>query len=104
MAFEEIAGIAAAEAEAKRIVAEAAAEAKRILAEAEDAGKAEVEEASGKARTEILEMKNAAQTQAEAAARDIYSAAENKKAVLRAKAESQCAKAVKLVAERIVNG
>ena len=75
-----------------------------MLAEAEDAGKAEVEEASGKARAEILEMKNAAQTQAEAAAQDIYSAAENKKAVLRAKAESQCAKAVKLVAERIVNG
>ena len=102
MAFEEIAGIAAAEAEAKRIKAEAEAEAKRMLAEAENAGKAEVEEAEDKARAEILEMKNAAQ--AEAAVQDIYSAAENKKAVLRAKAESRCKKAAELVTERIVNG
>lgn len=104
MAFEEIEGIAAAEAEAKRIKAEAEAEAKRMLAEAESTGKAEVEEASKKAQGEILEMKNAAQAQAEAAVQEICSAAENKKAVLRAKAESRCKKAAKLVTERIVNG
>ena len=66
MAFEEIAGIAAAEEEAKRIKAEAEAEAKRMLAEAENTGKAEVEEASKKAEAEIIKMKNDAQARAEA--------------------------------------
>ena len=103
MAFEEIAGIAAAEEEAKRIKAEAEAEAKRLLSEAEKAGRADVEEAANKAQAELLEMKNAAQAQAEAAVQEIYSASENKKAVLRAKAEGRCKKAAELVTERIVN-
>ena len=60
MAFEEIAGIAEAEANAKRIAAEAEAEAKRMLAEAENAGRADVEEAVKKAEAEIVQMKKAA--------------------------------------------
>lgn len=104
MAFEEIAGIAEAEADAKRIVAEAEAEAKRMLAEAENAGRADVEEAVKKAEAEIAQMKKTAQAEADAAVQEIYSASENKKAVLRAKAESRCKKAAELVTERIVNG
>lgn len=74
-----------------------------MLAEAENTGKAEVEEASKKAEAEILKMKNDAQARAEAEVQEIFSAAENKKAVLRAKAESRCKKAAELVTERIVN-
>ena len=45
-----------------------------------------------------------AQAAADKEAQEIYQKAENKKAVLRAKAESRCAAAAKLIAERIVNG
>ena len=67
MAFDEIAGISAAEESVRLDIAEAQAEADKE-------------------------------------AQEIYQKAENKKAVLRAKAESRCAAAAKLIAERIVNG
>ena len=87
MAFDEIAGISAAEESMRLNIAEAHAEAKRIVAQAE-----------------LAVRRAEASTAAEKEAHEIYLKAENKKAVLRAKAESRREKAAKLIAERIVNG
>ena len=93
MAFDEIAGISAAE-ESVRL----------DIAEAELAGKTDVEQARDKAAKELAARRAEAQAEADKEAQEIYQKAENKKAVLRAKAESRCAAAAKLIAERIVNG
>lgn len=103
MAFDEIAGISAAEEAACLTVAEAQAEAKRIIAQAHKTGENDVEEAVAKAKAENAERTAAARASAEAQANEIYLKAENKKAVLRAKAENRCARAAQLIAERIVN-
>ena len=104
MAFDEIAGISAAEESVRLGIAEAQAEAKRIVAQAELAGKTDVEQARDKAAKELAARRAEAQAEADKEAQEIYQKAENKKAVLRAKAESRCAAAAKLIAERIVNG
>ena len=94
MAFDEIAGISAAEESVRLGIAEAQAE----------AGKTDVEQARDKAAKELAARRAEAQAEADKEAQEIYQKAENKKAVLRAKAESRCAAAAKLIAERIVNG
>ena len=104
MAFDEIAGISAAEESVRLSLAEAQAEAKRIVAQAGLAGKADVAEARRKAADELAARRAQAHTAAEKEAHEIYLKAENTKAVLRAKAESRREKAAKLIAERIVNG
>ncbi len=104
MAFDEIAGISAAEESVRLDIAETQAEAKRIVAQAELAGKTDVEQARDKAAKELAARRAEAQVAADKEAQEIYQKAENKKAVLRAKAESRCAAAAKLIAERIVNG
>lgn len=53
MAFDEIAGISAAEESVRLDIAEAQAEAKRIVAQAELAGKTDVEQARDKAAKEL---------------------------------------------------
>ena len=95
MAFDEIAGISAAEESVRLSLAEA---------QAELAGKADVAEARRKAADELAARRAQAHTAAEKEAHEIYLKAENTKAVLRAKAESRREKAAKLIAERIVNG
>lgn len=104
MSFAEIDKIAAAEENAKKIIAEAEAEAKRILAEADAAGKASVVSAGKKARQELGELKKKTQAKTDAELAEMRSVNENKKAVLRVKAEGKLEKAAELVAERIVNG
>ena len=103
MAFDEIAGISAAEESMRLNIAEAQAEAKRIAAQSELAGKTDIAEAREKAAGELAVRRAEASTAAEKEAHEIYLKAENKKAVLRAKAESRREKAAKLIAERIVN-
>lgn len=103
MAFDEIAGISAAEEAARVTVAEALTEAKRIVAQAHKAGKTDIEEVRAKAAAELAQRREQARTEAQVQAQEIYQKAENKKAVLRAKAESRCGKAAQYIAERIVN-
>lgn len=104
MAFDEIAGISAAEESVRLNIAEAQAEAKRIVAQAVQTGREDVEQARAKAAKELADRKAEAKAAAEAEANEIYLRSENKKAVLRAKAESRREAAAKLIAERIVNG
>lgn len=103
MAFDEIAEISAAEEAARITAAEALAEARRIAVQAQQAGKTDIEEARAKAAAELVQRREQARIEAQEQVREIYQNAENKKAVLRAKAESRCDKAAQYIAERIVN-
>lgn len=104
MSFEAIDNITAAEENAKKIVADAEAAAKQLIAEAETGGKASVQSAIKKAEQELIELKQKTEAKAAADVADIKSANENKKAVLKAKAEGRMEQAAALVVERIVNG
>lgn len=104
MSFEAIDNITAAEENARKIVADAEAAAKQLIAEAEIGGKASVQSAVKKAEQELIELKQKTEAKAAADVDDIKSANENKKAVLKAKAESRMEQAAALVVERIVNG
>lgn len=103
MSFEAIANIAAAEDKAKAMIAEAEAKAKQMILEAENEGKAAVEAACFKADDEVAELRKRTDKKAAEDAEEIASGSENKKAAMRAKAESRLEKAAALVVERIVN-
>lgn len=103
MSFEAITSIAQAENEAKAIIAGAEAKAKQMVADAESAGKAAVEAAYAKAESELKELRRQADEQAMSEAGELSGDMENRKAVLRAKAEAKLEKAAALVVERIVN-
>jgi len=103
MSFEAITSIAEAEQKAKQTVAEAEAKAKQMIVDAENAGKAAVEAAVVKADSEVAELRRQADEKAVADAEKLSSDNENKKAALRAKAETKLEKAANLVVERIVN-
>lgn len=103
MSFEAITSITQAENEAKAIIAGAEAKAKQMAADAESAGKAAVEAACAKAESELKELRRQADEQAMSEAGGLSGDMENKKAVLRAKAEARLEKAAALVVERIVN-
>lgn len=103
MSFESINSVRAAEDKAKKIVAEAEAEARRMLADTEEKGALDRSEAEDKARRELGELDLKTEVLAREAIEEIQSAAETKKAVLKAKAESRMEKAAALIVERIVN-
>ena len=104
MSFEAITNIAQAENAAKVAVSYAEAQAKQMVAEAESAGKAAVEKAVERAEREIAELNKQSVAKSEVQASELYSKVENRKAGLRAAAESKLAEAAALVVERIVNG
>ncbi len=104
MYIESIVSISEAEERVRRMKAEAAASAKKRVADARTAGEAMLVEATKKAEAEIAEMGRAADEQAMASARSLADSGENKKAVMRARAEKRMAEAVALIVERIVKG
>ena len=103
MSFEAITSITEAEALAKTAVVQAEAKARQMLADAEAAGKAAVEAAAAKAESELVELRRQSDEKAVKAANELSHELENKKAALRAKAETKLDQAAKLVVERIVN-
>ena len=103
MSFEALSSITRAEAEAKAAVAAAEAKARQMQTDAENAGKASIEAACIKADGELAELDRQADEKATTEAGGQANALENKKAVLRAKAEARLAQAAALVVERIVN-
>ncbi len=103
MSFESINSIRATEDKAKKIIAEAQAEAKRMIADTQAKGEKDRLDAEDKANRELAELKLKTQALADEAAGEISSAAETKKAVLKAKADSRMEKAAALIVERIVN-
>ena len=103
MSLEAITAITEAEERARQKKADAAADAKRKIAQAISDGEAAVEAAAGKADAEIAGRMRTAEEKAKADASELAGSNENKKASMRARAESRLDKAAELIVERIVN-
>lgn len=103
MSFEAVTFINNAEKEAKNLIDEANAKAKQILAEADAAGKAAVDAALAKADSELSVLRSRSDEKAAEDSEHIGENVENKKAAIRARAESRLDKAAAIIAERIVN-
>lgn len=104
MSFDAIASVSKAEAEGKAAQAAAEQRAKQMLAEAEAAGKAAVEAALTKAEAELSELRKETDKKAAASTAQVFDELENKKTVMRSRAEARLEKAASLIVERIVNG
>ena len=102
MYVETIVAISETEEKARRMKAEAALEAKKRVADAKVKGEAMVEEAIKKAEAEIALLSKESDEEAMAAAKDLAHSGDNKKAVMRARAEKRMDDAVALIVERIV--
>ena len=95
--------LAASEELVRRMRADAAAAAKQSIAEARESGEKLVAEAIRKSAEEIGELAKQSDEKAKADALALAGTNENRKAVMRAKAESKAEQAVALIVERIVN-
>jgi len=104
MSLDALASISRAEENARQIRNNAAAEAKKQLRQAELAGQEAVQAARDKAEAELTELRRKADEKAKADAVQLAENTENKKAALRARAESRLDQAAMLIVERIVNG
>ncbi len=87
----------------RKMRADAAAAAKQRIAEARENGEKLVAEAIRKSAEEINELARQSDEKAKADAVALAGSSENRKAVMRAKAESKADQAVSLIVERIVN-
>ena len=96
--------LAASEELVLRMRADAAAAAKQSIADARENGEKLIAEAGRKSAEEIAELSRQSDEKAKADALELAGSNENRKAVLRAKAESRAGQAVDLIVERIVNG
>ena len=103
MSLEAMETLAASEELVRRMRADAAAAAKQSIADARENGERLVEEAIRKAAEETGALAKKSDEKAKADALDLAGTNENRKAVMRAKAESKAEEAVALIVERIVN-
>ena len=103
MSREAMETLAASEEQARRMRADAAAAAKQRLADVRESGERLVAEAIRRSAEEIGELARQSDEKAKTDALNLAGSNENRKAVLRAKAESNADKAVSLIVERIVN-
>ncbi len=87
----------------RKMRADAAAAAKQRIAEARENGEKLIAEAVRKSAEEINELARQSDEKAKADAVALAGSNENRKAVMRAKAESKAEQAVSLIVERIVN-
>ena len=104
MSFEAIETLNEVEERVKRMRADAAAEAKQNAANARKKGEQLVAEAIANADREVREQLNHADEKAKDAAQKLAENNENRKAVMRARAEARMDSASAFVVERIVNG
>ena len=103
MSREAMETLAASEEQVRRMRADAAAAAKQSIAEARENGEKLIAEAIKKSAEEIGELARQSDEKAKAAALELAGSNENRKAVMRTKAESRAKQAVDLIVERIVN-
>ena len=104
MSREAMETLAASEELVRRMRADAAAAAKQSIADARESGEKLIAEAIRKSADEISELAKKSDEKAKAEALDLAGSNENRKAVMRAKAEGKAEQAVALIVERIVNG
>jgi vacuolar-type H+-ATPase subunit H len=95
--------LAASEELVRRMRADAAAAAKQSIADARENGEKLIAEAVRKSAEEIAELSRQSDEKAKADALELAGSNENRKAVMRAKAESKAQQAIDLIVERIVN-
>ena len=103
MSREAMETLAASEELVRRMRADAAAAAKQSIADARENGEKLIAEAVRKSAEEIAELSRQSDEKAKANAMELAGSNENRKAVMRAKAESKAQQAVDLIVERIVN-
>ena len=103
MSLEAMETLAAAEEKVRRMRADAAAAAKQRIADARESGEKLIAEAIKRSAEEIDALARQSDEKAKAEAMELAGNNENRKAVLRAKAESRAEQAVSLIVERIVN-
>ena len=103
MSREAMETLAAAEEKVRRMRADAAAAAKQSIADARESGEKLIAEAIKRSAEEIDALARQSDEKAKAEAMELAGNNENRKAVLRAKAESRAEQAVSLIVERIVN-
>lgn len=104
MSLEALDTIATAEEKARQIRAAAQAEARRSVAQAEDAVKAAMAAADGKAETEIKDLIRKADEKAKEDAGVLASNTRNRQAAMKARAERKMDAVADRIVERIVNG
>ena len=95
--------LAASEELVRRMRADAAAAAKQRIADARESGEKLIAEAIRRSAEEIGELARQTDEKAKAQALELAGNNENRKAVMRTKAESRAKQAVDLIVERIVN-
>ena len=95
--------LAASEELVRRMRADAAAASKQSIADARENGEKLIAEAVRKSAEEIAELSRQSDEKAKADALELAGSNENRKAVMRAKAESKAQQAIDLIVERIVN-
>ena len=103
MSREAMEALAASEEQVRRMRADAAAAAKQSIADARADGEKLIAEAIRKSTEEIGELARQSDEKAKTAAKELAGNNENRKAVMRTKAESRAKQAVDLIVERIVN-
>ena len=103
MSLEAMETLAASEELVRRMRADAAAAAKQSIADARESGEKRIAEAISKAAEEIEALARQSDEKAKADALELAGSNENRKAVMRAKAESRADQAVSLIVERIVS-
>ncbi len=103
MSLEAMEALTAAEETVRRMRADAAVEAKQKLTAAREKGEQMVSEAMQKAKNEISELSRQSDEKAKADAVTLVGNNENRKAAMRARAESKAEKAAAFIVERIVN-
>lgn len=103
MSLEAIKIIGEAEEAARRRKTDALQEAKRTVAQAQALASEAVEAARRKAAEELAELSGKAEEKAKADAVELAGNTENRKAAMRAHAETRLDDAAKLIVERIVN-
>ena len=103
MSREAMETLAASEEQVRRMRADAAAAAKQRIADARESGEKLIAEAIKRSAEEIDALARQSDEKAKAEAMELAGNNENRKAVMRAKAESRAEQAVSLIVERIVN-
>ena len=103
MSLEAMETLAASEEQVRRMRADAAAAARQSVADARESGEKLIADAVKKAAEEVEALARQSDEKAKANALDLAGNNENRKAVMRAKAESRAEQAADLIVERIVN-
>lgn len=102
MSLDALKSINEAEEKARQMKAEAVSAAKKAVADAENAGLSAIEDAKSKAQFESAHLLKSVEQKAEEEAQELALNTENKKAAMRAHAESRIDEAAAFIVGRIV--